>query len=135
MWFKVSLAGVVVSAIVYIIIGLAIYSHWGLGRWWPYLSKTVEKEGMHHKTASIIGNAVIALVIAFFLACVFRLAHGANVTTGMFLGFLIWIGFVMPTLLTPVLFGKKTLQMFYLDTAAFLIAYLVMGGVTAHFNI
>ncbi len=70
-----------------------------------------------------------SLVIAYFLSFFFACLEISNVTDGMLLGFLFWLGFVATTEISPVIWGYKSLKMFCLHTGCRLISFLVMGGI------
>lgn len=134
-WMKVNPIGVVVSACAYIVAGVIFYSHWALGKLWMPLVKHMQKQAEKRSILVYLGAFISALLIAYIMGCVNNLARTKEPKEGAFLGFLIWIGFVIPTIFSPVLFGKKAVGMFWLDAIFYLIVYAVIGAIMAKFNL
>lgn len=133
-WLKVSSIGMILSAIAYILLGMIFYSHWLLGRLWPDLVNHMQKRAEGTPSKVYLGAFASAVVIAYALGCFFKLVHGKTIASGIFIGFLIWAGFILPAIFSPVLFGKKPIQMFWLDAVYYLVSYIVVGAITAKFN-
>lgn len=76
---------------------------------------------------------VVALVTAYVLYHVMVMSenffHYPMLQTGLTSGFWMWLGFVAPVQLTDVLFGKKKLNLFYINTGYQLVTLLAMGAV------
>jgi hypothetical protein len=47
----------------------------------------------------------------------------------MFVGFLVWLGFVTTTQLSPVVWSKTPFKLYLLDTGCKLLTFLAMGGI------
>jgi len=47
----------------------------------------------------------------------------------MFVGFCVWLGFVVTTQISSVIWGKMPFQLFLINTGAKLLSFLVMGGI------
>ncbi len=133
-WLKVNPIGIGVSAIVYILLGMGFYSRWGLGRFWPDLTNHMQKRADGVPANVYLGAFATALLIAYSMGCFFNLTHGKMIRSGILIGFLAWVGFILPTIFSPVLFGKKPLAMFWLDAGYYLVAYLILGAIAAKFN-
>lgn len=78
---------------------------------------------------------VASLVTAFILSHVMSLSEHffayPPLITGLTTAFFMWLGFVMPVQLTDVLFGRKSWDLFYINTGYQLASLLVMGVVLA----
>lgn len=78
-------------------------------------------------------SAVLALVTAFILSNVMTMSMAYfnydGISTGLMSGFWMWLGFVMPVQLTDVLFSKKPIKLFAINTGYQLLSLLAMGVV------
>jgi hypothetical protein len=68
------------------------------------------------------------LVMAFVLAILISYADASTIPRGVFLGFLVWIGFLAPLGLTAHMFSEKRLSTYLID-AGYQLAYSVVMGV------
>ncbi|MBS0652464.1 MAG: DUF1761 domain-containing protein [Verrucomicrobia bacterium] len=133
-FLKVNPIGIALSAIAYIILGIVVYSQWMLGKCWPELVNHMQKQADSISIRVYLGTFFSAALIAYAMGCFFNLVHANTLASGILIGFLVWIGFIIPTTFSPVIFGKKPLGMFWLDAVYYLIAYIVIGLITAKFN-
>lgn len=134
-WMKVNSIGILLSAITYIFMGYILYGRKGFSRFWPDLVKHMQKKADISTTTVYLTSFASAILISYIMGCLIRIVRAHSSFTGILVGFLVWIGFILPTIFTPVLFGKKPLEMFYLDAIFYLIIYLAIGYITARFNI
>src|SRR5690606_35378444 len=124
----VSLVSVIIAAALNLLIGYLWYSKWLFGPMWNKMCNHSKKE-MCCDSSSIVYSAIVSLIIAYFIA--FFQAHLgiATVVDGAMVGFFLWLGFVATTQISSVIWCRKPLKLFLLNTGAKLCAYLVMGGV------
>lgn len=119
---------VVIAAVLNMAIGFVWYSKWLFGRTWQKLTDMKEKDLKCKKTHLIFGF-VISLVIAYFLSFFEGHLGVTNVSDGMFVGFLLWLGFVATTQISGVLWCKKPFKLFAINSGCKLLSYLVMSGI------
>jgi len=124
-WFTV-----LVAALANMIIGFFWYSEWLFGKTWRQLSQQPGKERKRSSQA-ILYEAVASLVIAFFLTFFAGRLGVTIVSDGMFVGFCLWLGFVVTTQLSAVIWGKRPFQLFLVEAGYRLLSYVVMGGLIA----
>lgn len=74
------------------------------------------------------------LVMSFVLAQILNWLSVADLTTSLWVSFMIWAGFIAPVQFTDVLFGKKQLNLFMINTGYQLVGMLIMGGILFHFG-
>jgi archaellum biogenesis protein FlaJ (TadC family) len=118
---------VVVAAILNMVIGFLWYSKWLFGPAWMKLSKHTAKDMKTNGKTMILGF-IVSVVIAFFLAVFEGYLGVTTVTDGMFVGFLLWLGFVATTQISGYLWCKKSFRLFLINTGCKLLSYLVMSG-------
>lgn len=133
-WFRVNPIGVFLAPVIYLLVGMLFYTHWLLGRFWPGLVAHMQKKAIGIPSKIYIGTCLSAAVIAYVMGCFMNIARAKSAFSGGLIGFLIWIGFIIPTTFSPVLFGKKPLEMFWLDAIYYFIIYVSIGIMTAQFN-
>ena|SRR3989344_2496873 len=110
------------------------YSPWLFGRQSPHLGLWSSQKGK----ISFCFALATSWVIAFFLAFFEGYLGITTVSDGMFVGFCLWLGFVVTTQLSLVIWGinpmfgcrvnKQPLPLFLIDAGYKLLSYLVMGG-------
>jgi len=123
---QVNIIAVIIAAAIYFGLGWLWYSPKMFGAAW--LKEVGLKELKKDKT-SLVGEALIGLIIASVLALFMGMTHSVSTLGGFKIGFLSWLGFVASTHLSGVLWGRKTLTMFYISSGFLLTAYLLMGMV------
>jgi len=101
-----------------------------LNPWMELTGNTREtmKSGMMRGTVfAVVGSFVMALVLdyAILKATVQSAAAGAAA------GFLIWVGFVAVTMLSPVIYERKPFPLFLINSGFQLAALLAMGMILA----
>lgn len=133
-WLKVNPIGVVLGIISYMLLGLIIYSRWILGRLWPDLTSHMQKKADGVPIQVYLGSFICALLVAYAMGCLLNLTRATTIASGFLIGVILWAGFILPTILAPVLFGKKPLEMFWLDAVFYLLAYVTIGMLAAKFN-
>ncbi len=118
----------VLTAVLGSIVGYLWYSKWLFGPMYCKMGHKGAKEHCNCKT-SMAYSFIVTLVTAFVLSGF--IARGGVVTDGMYMGFILWIGFVATTQISPVIWADRPVKMFLLSTGCKLVQYLVMGGFLA----
>jgi hypothetical protein len=117
-----------VAAVLNMIIHFVWYSKWLFGPVWIKLSELKEKDIKKTKSSFFFGF-LVSLFIAYFLAFFEGHLGVASVSDGMFIGFLLWLGFIATTEISSVIWCKKPSKLFVLHTSCRLLSFLVMSGV------
>ena len=110
---------VLIAAVVNLIIGFVWYSRFLFGR---------QKEISSSKV-TLLWNFLIAILSAFILAFFETFLGVTTVSDGMFVGFLVWLGFVASTQIYSVIYGRMTWKHFLIHSGCELLIYLSMGGI------
>jgi hypothetical protein len=119
---------VVIAAVLNMVVGYFWYSKWLFGPAWAMLSKRSGKE-MDPSGKALVLGFITSLVIAFFLSLFEGYLEVTTVTDGMFVGFLLWFGFVATTQFSSVIWLKKPFSLFLINSGYKLVSFLVMSGV------
>lgn len=119
---------VVIAAILNMVIGYLWYSKWLFGHVCAKLCKHHDMKS-EKEPKSIVFGFIVSLVIAYFLSFFEAFLGVTTVTDGMFVGFLIWLGFIATTQISSVIWCKKPFKLFAIHTGFKLVSYLVMSGI------
>jgi len=120
---------IVIAAVLYVVINFFWYSKWLFGKVWSEIAEMKMSQVHKNFGRKVFGNIIVGLVIAYFLAFFEGYLNVTSVPDGMFVGFCLWLGFVVTTQLGPVIWLGKPIKLFAIDTGADLLSYLVMSGV------
>lgn len=129
---SVNLLALVASVVVYMALGFLWYSPILFAKSWmklmghsPESMKTAQSEMGTLYLLSALG----ALVMAFVLAQLFKWILPATVSAALGLSFMLWLGFIAPIQFTDVLFGKRPMNLFLINTSYQLVGILLMGAI------
>ncbi len=116
------------SAILYAIIYFVWYSKWLFGITWLKHSDLKTTELKKTRWVRFFWNFIVGLIISYFIAFFEAYLSVTTVSDGMFIGFCLWLGFVVTTLLSPAVWARRSMVLFFIESGAKLLAYLVMSG-------
>ena len=124
-------------AVEVMVIGMVWYSRAVFGKKWTHLMgikcdtkedlKEMQKKAMPAMMASLVGSLVMAYVLVHFI----QYAGAKTAMQGALTGFWLWLGFVAPVQLTDVMFGRKKLLLWYINTGYQLVTLLIAGAILA----
>ena len=115
-----------IAAVVNMFIGFVWYSKWLFGPMWSKLNEIKAKK---MKKRTLFFSFLVSLVIAYFLSFFEGHLGITDVSDAMFVGFLIWLGFVLTAEVSAVLWGKKKPKVFLIDSGYKLLSFLTMSGI------
>lgn len=119
---------IIVVTILNIILGMLWYSPKFLGTIWAK-AHNFDLSKLHAGPMHYVG----AILVSLLTACVFfALIYWFDVTTiqeGVGLAFFIWLGFIVTTHFSGVLWAQKPLTAYFIDTGFQLISMLMMGAI------
>jgi hypothetical protein len=100
--------------------------------WWQAIGKSGEP-GMGGNMGLTWGLTVLAaLVQSIFMSLMVTamgsLAGGASLVSGMTTGFLLWLGFVVPSSLTNKIFSAQ-FKAWFIEVGNHLVTFVVMGAI------
>jgi hypothetical protein len=117
---------VVVSAIIATAIFILWFSDIVFGKVWKKY-KNIKKSNWLYSTICFFLMFISALVLAF-VELYFQVT---SFWDGVICGIIIWFGFVLPTLIFSTMFGENKIKLILLESMAFLVAYIAIGGILA----
>jgi len=90
--------------------------------------KKAQKEGMGKEyILNFLGNFVMVLMLGFFVAA----TGAASFVEGVVTGFWLWLGFVVTTSLSPVLWEKRSMTIYLINALYNAVVIGLAGGVLA----
>ena len=101
-WLKVNPIGVLVGALSYMLLGAIFYSQRGLARFWPDLTQHMQKQADRTTIKVYFGAFLSAILIAYGMGCFINLFQVKTQSLGILIGLLVWVGFILPTIFSPV---------------------------------
>jgi hypothetical protein len=119
---------IVIAAVLSFCVSWLWYSRWLFGA--TYFKEMGDMHLMNHPhKISMLWGFLTTLLTAYFVA--FFMAHlrATTVADGLFVGFCVWLGFVFTTQISAVIWLKRPLKLFFIDTGCRLVTLLIMGGV------
>jgi hypothetical protein len=120
----VNIFAVIIAAVIYFFLGGLWYSPKLFGHIWI---EELKITAVKHDSLSYILEGVIGLIMASILALFMSKMDLVNVGGGFLVALLIWVGFIATTGLSGVLWGKKTLKLFFVHSGFLLVTLLLMG--------
>ncbi len=130
----INFLAVLVAAVLTFIIGALWYSPVLFGKQWVKVHGYTEADmaEMQRGVARTYSISFLCYVfMAFVLSILVALTGVASFIQGMWLGTLVWAGFVFTIGLTGNLFSKAAIGAFLIDTGYQLVYLTVMGGILA----
>ena len=124
---KTNYAAVVVSAVVYWLLGAVWYGILFSKPWMALEQMTAEKAGSMNPVLPYIITFALNILIAFVLAqiCTWRNANTA--ARGAAVGILLWIGFIGPVNYTTYMYEMRPMKLFAINEFYSLVGLFVMG--------
>jgi len=122
---------ILVAAIAYFVIGALWYSVF-FGRAWIKamgLKKTdIEREkNKGSRWKAYFANFLTIIVMVYVLAIFIRVSEATNPLGGMFVGFLIWLGFIATVSIGTILWEGKPLELYLINASYHLVSLNVAG--------
>ena len=125
---------IVVAAVAGFAVGMAWYMSLGT-LWMAALGKTEDE--LKPGAGPFIVSAIALLIMATMLSGVLgHLGEGrVTVTNGIISGFLMWLGFVVPTMAVNHAYQGQKLSLTLIDGGHYLVVLVVMGAIIGWFGI
>jgi hypothetical protein len=128
----VNILAIIVSIAVYMALSMVWYGPL-FGKQWIKLvgmtEKDAEKARKEGGTKTMVMGLVGGLVIVFVLGMVLKLAMVRSAFDGMMVGALVAVGFVLTNNLNRVLWEKRPIKLFWLNTLHALVTLMVIGAI------
>lgn len=122
---------VIVVTILNNTLAMAWYSPKFLGTLWAkehqFDLETLKPTALH-----FAGAILVSFLTAFVFSLIINWVGVATSWEGILLAFLIWLGFVVTTHFSGVIWAKKPLKVYLIDTGFQLVSLLMMGAILGY---
>ena len=133
MFATIDLWIVVLAGVIGMVIGMLWYSQMFFGKAWQRMSGISDEAMKRHKNAmgpSMLGGLIAQFVMAYVLAMLVEVFGVLETfSDGVWLGFIVWLGFVATTMLGVVLWEHKPIKLYFINSFYWLVSMAVMGGI------
>ena len=131
----VNLLAVLLAAVATMVVGFIWYSPMLFARPWTIAmgydpDDKAKMDEMRKSAGPLYAISMLASLLAAFILG--KVIFGLTVDTALYgakVGFGVWLGFVMTVQLTDMLFGKRPLKLFLINTGYQLVCYVAMGAI------
>ena len=124
--------GVLVAAIVLYVLGAFWYlpCFFGkcTGKHESGMTEADKDASSRSKIGAYIGEFLICLVIAFVLALFIEVSQAEEVVEGITVAIWAWLGFIVTTHLSAVIWGHKPLKAYFIHVGFLLVGFIAMGA-------
>jgi hypothetical protein len=128
----INLLAVLIAAIFNMVLGMLWYSSFMFGKFWAASIGKTEEELKSRSTGPLyMVNTIASLILAYVLAHFISYLQATTVVMGVQVGFWIWIGFIVTTLLPVYLFEKKPIRLYFIYIGYQLVSFVIMGIILA----
>ncbi len=121
---------VVVAAVINMVVGAVWYSP-GLfaKQWMKATGKSIDQTGSPGPAYGLmaLGSLVMAWMLAFFIGKLSLVDFGSGLT----LGIMVWLGFVVFPQAANYIFEGRSVKLFAINVGYFLVSFALMGGLLA----
>ncbi len=124
---------IIVAALVNNILGFIYYHPKVFGSAWMKLSG-IRMEDAKSPGMAYAFTAIGALISAVALAVVIDAFGRYHWIDGLGVGALVAVGFLVPVLGMDAVFNQKKIQLYFLNTAYYVIAFMAMGAILGAWN-
>lgn len=129
--YGVNFVGVLVAAIVAMLFGLVWYSPNLFGKKWMKYVGISQRKAKENKEKGrflqILGGFISQILMAGILSVFLLYTGAASIVASLFIAFLLWLGFIVTTQISVVLWERKPLGLFFLNALQSLGSLFVMA--------
>lgn len=127
----VNLLAVLVSGLIYIVVGGLWYSPMLFGKKWLELSNINPEECKGRMGKAYIGAFILGLIMSFVLALFVKGLHAHTGLEGAKVGFWAWLGLGATIPFSAVLWERKPLALYFMHTGCLLVTMALIGALLA----
>jgi hypothetical protein len=133
---NINLIPVIIAGVINMVLGALWYSPFVMGKlWMRSMGKTDEemKQGFSSAKVGITYavNTIASLLFAYVLAHIIKFASINSFTDGVKVGFWVWLGFVVTTVIPGYLYEDRPKMLYIIFIIYQLISIVLMGGLIA----
>jgi hypothetical protein len=128
---QVNFLAIIVCAVVSMIVGTIWYGPLFGKKWMKHFNFTKEEMEKGKKDMPKTYGMMFAgtLATSYVLAVIVGMAPMHDMITGVVGAFWVWLGFIVAVKFSEVLFEKKSLEVFYIESGYYFVFLLVAGAI------
>lgn len=127
----VNYVAIIVAAIINLVLGFLWYGPL-FGRRWTALSNITPQQMASGGIAkTTLGSFIVALIMFYVLSLVVDWTGAKSIGAGAGAGFWMWVGFVGTVMFNTVLYERRPVALYVLNTGYFLVSLLIGGALLA----
>lgn len=120
---------VLIAAVVAYIIGALWYSPLLFGNKWMKLAKITKNDAKNMGASTFIASFIAAIVMYTVLAYLILLANIMTLQSAILLALTLSVGICTLTLYDAVLWAKKPLAQFYIESSRFIVSFVIGAAI------
>lgn len=129
---SINLIPVIAAAVINMALGMLWYSPYVFGKLWiKSMGRTPEEIQQQANPLIYVFNTIASLVFAYILAHIMKFAFISNAGDGIIIGFWVWLGFVVTTVLPGYLYEGRNKILYIIFILYQLAAICIMGALLA----
>ncbi len=133
--FNINFMPVLIAATFAMILGGVWYSPVLFGKAWMKLIGKSETEIKNSASIKSYGlTFLMAIITAWVLNYIISIAQADNFLSGVGVGFWVWIGFVLSSIVTNGLFEGRSFKLVLINGGYFLVSLTLTGGILASWS-
>lgn len=129
--FEINIWAVIVSTIIYFVLGMLWYSPKLFGKSWMALQNFTEEKMAEMKSKGMAKSMILGLIGAFItsliLAYIISVSGATIIGEGLWIGFLVWLGFIATVIIGSVLWEGKPFKLYMINVGYHLVSLLIMS--------
>jgi hypothetical protein len=125
---------VLVAALIQWVLGALWYSLI-FGKQWRALVGQDKRPSTAAAVGAMASSFIGGLFLAFALAHVIMWSEANNFPWGAFIGFICWLGFVLPLLFAQTLYERRSFKLFAINLFYWLFVFVISGGLLAQWQL
>jgi hypothetical protein len=122
----INIWAIIIITVIYFVLGAFWYSKFLFGKIWAD-ALGFNMEEIESEPKMFIGAAVTAFITTLFLALLLEFIPGYNFITGLLVGLVVGVGFVLTTGFYDVLYEGKNFKAYIIDAGYHIVALLIAG--------
>ncbi len=119
----------IVAAIVKFAIGAAWYAPQVFGKQWQAVLGMTQEQVRANMVPALVAEVITDLVLAFFLVYAVRYAGADTLLQGVFVGFLVWLGFVETLTIPQIYYEKRSWRLWSINNGYWVVSLIAMGAI------
>lgn len=138
MEIEVNYLAIFLAAVAALAIGSMWYSKFAFGESWMQMVGLTEEKAKEKMAYAVTGMFLLSLLMGYMLSHVTYMSMNtfgySTQVAGISSAFMVWVGFVLPTLIGTGLFEQRRKKLMLINLGNWLVTLLAMGTIIGYFG-